>query len=85
MMSLEGVFVIDITAFADQLQSAVEARILMLDLMLEASVACLVVVDLAAAANLTAAASVWAVIESVTTTAAVIVVVVTVVLESVTN
>lgn len=67
---------IDITASADQSHSAVEARILLLDLMVEASVACLVVVDLAAAANLAAAASVRTVIESVLTTVVIVVVVI---------
>lgn len=75
---------IDITAaFADQLHSAFEARIPRFDLMLEASVACLVVRDLVA--YLTVAVSVLAVTGSVITSAAVGAVVATAVPELVTN
>ena len=49
MMSLEELF--DITAFADQLHSVVEARNLMLDLMLEAFDAYPLVMNLTAVAT----------------------------------
>lgn len=72
MMSLEGLSVIDITAFADRLCSAFEARILRSDLNPEVSVAFHAVVDLAVVANLTVAAFVLAVIEFVVIFAAVV-------------
>ena len=72
MTSLEELFVIDIIAFADQSHSVVEARNLMLDLMLEAFAEYLVVINLAAAvAKPIAVAIVKVATESVTSIAAV--------------
>lgn len=84
-MSLEGLFVVDITAFADPLHSAVEARKQMLDLMPEVFAAYLVVMDQAVAVNPTAVAAEQAVIEFVTSSAAVVVVIAVAGLDSVTN
>ena len=72
---LEGLFEVDITAFADQSHSAVEAR----SLMLEAFAADHVVMDLIAVA------AVQAVIESVPSIAAVAAVSVTAALDSATK
>lgn len=72
MMSLEGLFVLDITAFADPSRSGSEAMILKFDPILEASDSFLVGVHLAVAAYLTVAASEQAAIEFVTTFAAVV-------------
>lgn len=79
MTSLEELFVIDIIAFADQSHSVVEARNLMLDLMLEAFAEDPVVINLAAAvAKPIAVAIVKVATESVTSIAAVAAVAVTV-------
>lgn len=81
MMHLEGLFVIEITASADQLHSAVEAMHQMFD----AFAAYLVVVNLAAAANPAAAAIDLAEFASVTSIAVVVAVIVTVALDLATK
>ncbi|KOM44627.1 hypothetical protein LR48_Vigan05g223200 [Vigna angularis] len=81
MKFLEGVFVIDITASADQEQLIAEVR----DLRLEAFVAYLVARNLVAVANPTVVAIVQAEIESVASIAVVEAVSVTAALEMVTN
>lgn len=74
MTSLEELFVIDIIAFADQSHSVIEARNLMLDLMLEAFAEYPVVINLAAAAvaKSIAVAIVKVATESVTSIAVVV-------------
>ena len=71
MTSLEELFVIDIIAFADQSHSVVEARNLMLDLMLEAFEYPVVINLAAAVAKPIAVAIVKVATESVTSIAAV--------------
>lgn len=80
-MSLGEAFVIDTIAFVDQLHSAVEARKLVLELMLGALSAYLAVIDQTAVANPAVVVTVLAEIEFVTSIAAVKTVIVTAGLE----
>lgn len=70
MMSPEQFSVIDTTAFADLSNFVIEARNLLLDLMLEASAAYFVLIDWVAVANPTVAATVQTAIASATSVAA---------------
>lgn len=85
VMYPEGLFELDITAFADPLHLVVEAWILIPDLMLGASAAYLVVAGLIAVAYPSVVASVQAEIESVIIIVAVMPEVGTDVLEPVTS